>query len=181
MRTPRMETTQLSVHFENRSALEDITLTFNTGETTSLIGPNGAGKSTLLKCLAGMLAPTHGRVILDGDPVTRPSARVAYVPQRSEVDWTFPVSVLDVALMSRTLRGRRFMLVLERNRQDGLAALEQVGMRRFAAVQIGALSGGQQQRVFIARALLQDAEVFLLDEPFAGIDAPSQALIVAFL
>ncbi|MGH2616125.1 MAG: metal ABC transporter ATP-binding protein, partial [Thermomicrobiales bacterium] len=178
---PRLETIHLSVHFENRSALENINLSFYPGETTSLVGPNGAGKSTLLKCLGGMLEPTHGSVQLDGQIVHKPSARVAYVPQRSEVDWTFPIGVLDVALMGRTLGSRRLLPISESDRQDALAALDEVGMRRLASVQIGALSGGQQQRVFIARALLQAAEVYLLDEPFTGVDVPTQALVLQIL
>ena len=177
----RMQTVRLSVHFEDRSALEDISLDFQAGETTSLVGPNGAGKSTLLRCLDGILPPTHGEVFLDGQLVLRPSPRVAYVPQRSDVDWKFPISVLDVALMGRALRSTRLMPVPERDREEALAALAQVRMRRFAPVQIGALSGGQQQRVFIARALLQEADVFLLDEPFSGVDAPTQALVLQVL
>src|SRR5215207_10156450 len=178
---PRMQTVRLGVHFEDQSALEDINLDFQIGETTSLVGPNGAGKSTLLKCLDGILAPTHGEVFLDGQPIHRPSPRVAYVPQRSDVDWKFPISVLDVALMGRALRASRLLPIPGRDREDALAALAQVRMRRFAPVQIGALSGGQQQRVFIARALLQDADVFLLDEPFSGVDAPTQALVLQVL
>src|SRR5688500_1476033 len=175
--SPSMTTVRLGVHFAERSALEDVSLDFLVGQTTSLVGPNGAGKSTLLKCLDGILAPTHGEVFLDGKPVHRPSPRVAYVPQRSDVDWRFPISVLDVALMGRALRANRLMPVPERDREDALAALAEVRMRRFAPVQIGALSGGQQQRVIIARALLQEADVFLLDEPFSGVDAPTQALV----
>jgi manganese/zinc/iron transport system ATP- binding protein len=178
---PRLRTVRLGVHFAERSALEDISLDFRAGETTSLVGPNGAGKSTLLKCLDGILAPTHGEVFLDGQPVHRPSPRVAYVPQRSDVDWKFPISVLDVTLMGRSLRGNRLIPVLDRDREDALSALTEVRMRRFAPVQIGALSGGQQQRVFIARALLQRADVFLLDEPFSGVDAPTQALVLQVL
>jgi manganese/zinc/iron transport system ATP- binding protein len=178
---PRMQTVLLGVHFEDRSALEDINLAFQAGETTSLVGPNGAGKSTLLRCLDGIMAPTHGEIFLDGQPVHRPSPRVAYVPQRSDVDWKFPISVLDVALMGRALRATRLLPVPVRDREDALAALAQVRMRRFAPVQIGALSGGQQQRVFIARALLQEADVFLLDEPFSGVDAPTQALVLQVL
>ena len=178
---PRMRTVRLGVHFEDRLALEDISLDFQTGETTSLIGPNGAGKSTLLRCLDGILPPTHGEVFLDGQPVHRPSPRVAYVPQRSDVDWKFPISVLDVALTGRALRANRLLPVPAGYREDALAALAQVRMRRFAHVQIGALSGGQQQRVFIARALLQEADVFLLDEPFSGVDAPTQALVLQVL
>ena len=178
---PRMKTVRLGVHFAERSALNDINLDFLPRQTTSLVGPNGAGKSTLLKCLDGILAPTHGEVFLDGKPVLRPSPRVAYVPQRSDVDWRFPISVLDVALMGRALRASRFLPVPDRDREDALAALSEVRMRRFAPVQIGALSGGQQQRVIIARALLQEADVFLLDEPFTGVDAPTQALVLRVL
>jgi ABC-type Mn2+/Zn2+ transport system ATPase subunit len=178
---PRLRTEHLSVHFEDRSALEEINLTFQVGEMTSLVGPNGAGKSTLLRCLDGILEPTHGRVLLDGQPLGRPSARIAFVPQRSEVDWRFPISVLDVAIMGRALRSNRFLPVAVTDRQDALSALEEVGMRRFANVQIGALSGGQQQRVFIARALLQNADVILLDEPFTGVDAPTQSLVLQIL
>ena len=175
---PRIQTIHLSVHFEDRSALEDITLVFHAGTTASLVGPNGAGKSTLLKCLAGILAPTHGEVLIDGQLVRRPSPRIAYVPQRSDVDWKFPISVLDVALMGRALGVSRLLPIPESDRQDALAVLDEVRMRRFASVQIGALSGGQQQRVFIARALLQEADVFLLDEPFSGVDLPTQSLVL---
>jgi ABC-type Mn2+/Zn2+ transport system ATPase subunit len=180
-RAPRLATEHLSVHFEDRSALDDVSLRFYPGETTSLVGPNGAGKSTLLKCLAGMLPPTHGTVLLDGTPVCRPSQRVAYVPQRSEVDWGFPISVLDVALLGRALDVNRLWPVPMRDRQAALSALDAVRMSRFASVQIGALSGGQQQRVFIARALLQQADVLLLDEPFSGVDAPTQSLVLDIL
>jgi ABC-type Mn2+/Zn2+ transport system ATPase subunit len=174
----RMQANHLSVHFANRSALEDVTLDFRAGETTSLVGPNGAGKSTLLKCLSGILAPTHGEVLLDGQTIRKPTPHVAYVPQRSDVDWKFPINVLDVTLMGRALRANRLHAVSKRDRQDALAALHEVRMGRFASIQIGALSGGQQQRVFIARALLQQADVYLLDEPFSGVDAPTQTLVL---
>jgi ABC-type Mn2+/Zn2+ transport system ATPase subunit len=180
-RQPSLRTIHLSVHFEDRSALEDVNLSFFSGQMTSLVGPNGAGKSTLLKTLDGILQPTHGSVLIHGDAVRRPSSRVAYVPQRSDVDWRFPINVLDVALMGRALQARRLLPIPETDRQDALAALDEVGMRQFASVQIGALSGGQQQRVFIARALLQDAQIFLLDEPFSGVDVPTQTLVLRIL
>jgi len=148
-------------------------------EIVGLLGPNGAGKSTLLKALAGMLPPTHGVVRLDGQLVRRPSPAVAYVPQRTGVDWSFPIGVLDVALMGRRLRRSRMAPLGAGDRADALDALERVGMRGLAQVQIGQLSGGQQQRVFLARALVQDGEVYLLDEPFAGVDVPTQELLVA--
>ena len=173
-----LETADLSVHFGARSALEGITERFGPAEAVSLLGPNGAGKSTLLKVLAGMLPPTHGRVAMGGAPIRRPDPAVVYVPQRTGVDWTFPVGVLDVALMGRA-RGRSRLAPFGRaDRAAALAALARVGMERFAGVQIGQLSGGQQQRVFLARALLQAGAVYLLDEPFAGVDVPTQELLI---
>ncbi|MFT4041369.1 MAG: metal ABC transporter ATP-binding protein, partial [Thermomicrobiales bacterium] len=179
--TPRLRTENLGVHFEDRSALEDVSVSFFPRQTTSLVGPNGAGKSTLLRCLDGLLDPTHGAVFLNDEQLCRPSSRIAYVPQRSEVDWTFPISVLEVVLMGRSLRRSRLGRIPSGDRAAATGALETVGMQRFAGVQIGALSGGQQQRVFLARALIQDAEVYLLDEPFTGVDVPSQALILEVL
>lgn len=178
---PRISTEHLAVHFEQRSALEDISLTFCSAQIVSLIGQNGAGKSTLLKCMAGILMPTHGLVLLNGEPLTRPSASIAYVPQRSDVDWTFPISVLDVALMGQGLHSNRLLPLSSGNRREALAALDRVGMAALAGIQIGALSGGQQQRVFLARALLQRANVFLFDEPFSGIDIPTQTLVLDIL
>ena len=177
--TPRLETEALSVHFGPRWALECVDARFEAGETVSLLGPNGAGKSTLLKALAGMLLPSHGEVRLDGHPVRRPSSAVVYVAQRTGVDWAFPVSVLDVTLMGRATRRSRLAPFARADRAAALAALERVDMRQLAHVQIGQLSGGQQQRVFLARALVQDGDVFLLDEPFAGVDVPTQELLVA--
>jgi len=168
----------LSVHFDNRSALANISTSFSQGETVSLVGPNGAGKSTLLRVLAGLLPATHGIVTFRETPIEGPNTAVVYVPQRTSVDWSFPVSVLDVVLMAlakRRPRGRPFR---SNDREAALASLERTGMRRFADVQIGQLSGGQQQRVFLARALLQEGEVYLLDEPFAGVDVPTQELLV---
>jgi ABC-type Mn2+/Zn2+ transport system ATPase subunit len=176
--TPRIRTDNLSVHFGDRSALDTINVSFVAGQTTSILGPNGAGKSTLLKTIAGMLHATHGRVLLDGEAVTGPCSRVVYVPQRSSVDWTFPISVLDVALMGVGLRRSRFTPLAAADRDAALAALDAVNMNRLAKVQIGQLSGGQQQRVFLARALLQQGDVYLLDEPFTGVDVPTQGLLV---
>jgi ABC-type Mn2+/Zn2+ transport system ATPase subunit len=174
----RLETADLSVHFENRSALEAINLRFDAGETVSLLGPNGAGKSTLLKVLCGMLLPTHGAVRLNGQPLHRGNRGIVYVPQRTSVDWTFPVSVLDVVLMARGRVRQRWRPFGNNDVEAALHGLDEVGMRRLADVQIGALSGGQQQRAFLARALVQQGDVYLLDEPFAGVDVPTQELLV---
>src|SRR5215207_4620039 len=165
----RLKTADLSVHFEHRSALEAINLRFDAGETVSLLGPNGAGKSTLLKVLCGMLLPTHGAVQLNDQPLRRGNRGIVYVPQRTSVDWTFPVSVLDVVLMARGQVRPRWRPFGEDDAEAALHGLDEVGMRRLADVQIGALSGGQQQRVFLARALVQQGDVYLLDEPFAGV------------
>jgi ABC-type Mn2+/Zn2+ transport system ATPase subunit len=174
----RLETLNLGVHFENRSALEVVSLRFNAGETVSILGPNGAGKSTLLKVLAGMLPPTHGTVTLENQPIRRGNRRIVYVPQRTSVDWTFPVSVLDVVLMARAPVRPRWLPFGDDDVAAALLGLDEVGMRHFADIQIGSLSGGQQQRVFLARALVQQGEVYLLDEPFAGVDVPTQELLV---
>ncbi|MCA9863265.1 MAG: ATP-binding cassette domain-containing protein, partial [Thermomicrobiales bacterium] len=123
---PLLWTDHLSVHFEDRSALDDVSVAFYPAQTTSLVGPNGAGKSTLLRCLDGLLEPTHGAVYLGGAQVHRPSARIAYVPQRSEVDWTFPISVLDVVLMGRSLRRSRFRPLPAADREAARQALETV-------------------------------------------------------
>ncbi len=179
MTAARLTVENLGVHFGDRSALEGVSVSFRAGESVSLLGPNGAGKSTLLKVIAGVLPPTHGRLALSGQPINGPNHAVVYVPQRSSVDWTFPVSVLDVVLMARARRRSRLVPLGNQDREHALAALDQVGMRRFAPVQIGQLSGGQQQRVFLARALLQEGEVYLLDEPFTGVDVPTQELVVS--
>jgi manganese/zinc/iron transport system ATP- binding protein len=169
------------VHFEQRSALLDVTASFSAGQTTSLVGPNGAGKSTLLRVLAGLQPPTHGDVLFRGASIAGPNANVVYVPQRTSVDWSFPVSVLDVVLMGVARRTTRLRPFGPADRDDALGALAQTGMDHLAGVQIGQLSGGQQQRVFLARALLQRGEVYLLDEPFAGVDIPTQELLVSLL
>jgi manganese/zinc/iron transport system ATP- binding protein len=178
IQSPRLETADLGVHFERRSALEVVNLRFGVRETVSILGPNGAGKSTLLKVLAGMLPPTHGSVRLEGQSIRRGNRRIVYVPQRTSVDWTFPVSVFDVVLMARAPLRSRWLPFGDADTQAALHGLDEVGMRQLADVQIGALSGGQQQRVFLARALVQQGDVYLLDEPFAGVDVPTQELLV---
>ena len=176
--TTRLEARDLGVHFGDRSALEQINLTLVGGEAVSVLGPNGAGKSTLLKTLSGMLPPTHGEVRRDGRSVRGGDPCIVYVPQRSSVDWSFPISVLDVTLMGGNRRRSRLLPFSEADQGRALVALRSVGMDQLASVQIGQLSGGQQQRVFLARALLQDGRIYLLDEPFTGVDVPTQGLLV---
>ena len=177
----RIQTQGLSVHFDDRSALEDIDLSLSPGEIVALVGPNGAGKSTLMRVLAGILPPSHGRVLVEGEESHGPNPCIIYVPQRSAVDWAFPIDVTEVVLLARRKTRTRLLPFGNPDRAAALDALRQVGMEQFAGVQISRLSGGQQQRVFLARALLQNGDVYLLDEPFTGVDIPTQEIVVEVL
>ena len=140
-----------------------------------IIGPNGGGKSTLLKAVLGLVPKLRGTVELLGRPVNRKARRlVGYVPQREDVDWNFPVSAFDVVMMGRVPSVKLFWQPTARDKELAWEALRTVGMEKFADTRIGEFSGGQQQRIFLARALAQEAEVLLLDEPVSGVDAPSQ-------
>lgn len=177
--SPIIECQDLSVHYEDRSALRNVTLDIYPGEILGLLGPNGAGKSTLLKVIAGMLPASHGEVRFRGERIDGANACITYVPQRSDVDWTFPISVLDATLLGLAPKRSRWTPFTRKDRESALHALEQVRMDHLASAQIGALSGGQQQRVFLARALLACGDVLLLDEPFTGVDIPTQEMLVA--
>lgn len=159
------------------TALEAANIRIGRGQRAALIGPNGAGKSTLLKAMVGLLPLTRGEIQVLGEPAHVGRHRVAYVPQSREVDWHFPITVFDVALMGRDahLRWPRWPRAHDRNL--AMTALEEVGMAPLAKRPIASLSGGQRQRVFIARALAQQAEVLLLDEPFGGVDTATEQLI----
>lgn len=178
---PVLSTESLTVHYDKRPAIHDISLSIRAGETMSLLGPNGSGKSTLLKSLGGMLQPSHGTVTFHGLPLTRPHPSITYVPQRSGADWSFPISVLECVLLGTRERRPRWKPFDRSEKQRALAALNKTGMADLAHVQIGALSGGQQQRVFLARALLACGTVLLLDEPFTGVDVPTQELLVGLI
>jgi len=177
----RIQTLGLSVHFEDRSALENIDISLAPGEIVALVGPNGAGKSTLMRVLAGILPPSHGQVLLNGAESHGPNPCIIYVPQRTAVDWTFPINVIEVVLLARRKARSRMMPFGGQDRTAAIDALRQVGMERFSEVQISRLSGGQQQRVFLARALIQNGDVYLLDEPFTGVDIPTQEIVVDVL
>ena len=176
---PALTTLNLSVHYGNRPALEDISIEVRAGEVVGLLGPNGAGKSTLLKVIAGMVPASHGGCLFHGRPIRGAEAGITYVPQRSSAVWTFPISVLDAVLLGLARTTPRFRGFAASERQQAVAALRHVEMERYAQVQIGALSGGQQQRVFLARALLACGSVLLLDEPFTGVDVPTQELFIS--
>jgi manganese/zinc/iron transport system ATP- binding protein len=171
----------LTVSYQNKPVLWDIDLDIPPGVLAGIIGPNGAGKSTLIKTILGLVRPAAGHVYIHGLPYKRQRRRVGYVPQRSSVDWDFPTTALDVVTMG--LYGRLGWL-----RRPGRAhlraarnALELVGMEALADRQISQLSGGQQQRVFLARALVQEADVYFLDEPLAGVDATTERAIIDIL
>lgn len=171
----------LTVAYGEKPAVFSVDMSVQQGTMTAIVGPNGAGKSTLLKAVLGLVKPLSGDVSLFGLPLARVRDRLAYVPQRASVDWDFPARVIDVVLMGMY----RELGLLRRIRPDHLAraraCLARVGMEDFATRQIGQLSGGQQQRVFLARALAQAADLYLLDEPFAGVDAATEKAIIDVL
>jgi manganese/iron transport system ATP-binding protein len=170
-----LEIKNLSVAYNGRPALEGITFSVPKGAMLGVVGPNGGGKSTLLKAMLGLVRPQTGTVEILGRWVDRRVRKlVGYVPQREDVDWNFPVSAFDVAMMGRVPSMRPFRRPTARDRELVWEALKTAGMERLADTPIGGLSGGQQQRVFLARALAQEAQVLLLDEPVSGVDAPSQ-------
>jgi manganese/zinc/iron transport system ATP- binding protein len=171
----------MTVSYGDKPALFSVDATFPAGAMSAIVGPNGAGKSTFLKAALGLIPMVSGEVRFFGQALSEARPRIAYVPQRASVDWDFPTTVIDVVLMGRY---RSLGLLRRVSRADmALArdALARVGMDGFASRQIGQLSGGQQQRVFLARALAQRADLYLLDEPFAGVDAATERAIVAVL
>lgn len=171
----------VTVAYHRKPVLWDVDYDAPEGRLVGIIGPNGAGKSTLLKAVLDLVPKASGRVMIYGEPYRRQRHRVAYVPQRETVDWDFPVSALDVVAMGRYRRIGWFRPVGRAHRSAALAALERVGMADYARRQISQLSGGQQQRVFLARALAQDARIYLMDEPFASVDAATERAIVDVL
>ncbi|HEX6132849.1 MAG TPA: metal ABC transporter ATP-binding protein [Longimicrobiales bacterium] len=176
-----IEVNDLTVAYREQPVLWDVDLTVPAGVLMAIVGPNGAGKTTLIKAMLGLLKPAAGQVLIHGRPYDEQRRLIAYVPQRGTVDWDFPTSVLDVVQMGRYGALGWLRRVGRRERELAMAALEKVGMTDFAHRQISQLSGGQQQRVFLARALVQDARVYLMDEPFQGVDAKTERAIVTVL
>lgn len=172
---------QLSVNYDKTPVLWDIHCHIPEGKLVGIIGPNGAGKSTLLKTLLGMTKPLSGRIEFFNQTYKKVRHRIAYVPQRSSVDWDFPITAFEVVLMGRYGKLGIFKWPKLADKKAALNALEMVGMLPFANRQISQLSGGQQQRLFIARALLQDADLYLMDEPFAGVDMATEKAIIALM
>lgn len=179
--SPVIDVTDLTVAYRDRPVLWDIDLQVPHGVLLAIVGPNGAGKTTLIKAMLGLVQPAAGRVLFNGKPYPEQRRLVGYVPQRGSVDWDFPINALDVVLMGRYGALGWFRRPGKREREMALEALEKVGMSAFADRQISQLSGGQQQRIFLARALVQDAQLYLMDEPFQGVDATTERAIVALL
>lgn len=182
MKTDSMlEITDLTVAYDNKPVLWDIDLSIPQGVLMAIVGPNGAGKTTLIKAIQGLVPTAAGKVLVSGKQYSENRGLVGYVPQRGSVDWDFPTSVADVVKMGTY--GTLGWFRRPGRKEEAMAheALEKVGMLDFKDRQISKLSGGQQQRVFLARALVQNAEIYLMDEPFQGVDATTEKAIVKIL
>lgn len=178
---PSIEIHNLTVSYDRRPVLWDIDFTIPQGQLIGVIGPNGSGKTTLLKSIMDLIPTNSGYVKLFDRALSEVRHRVSYVPQRESVDWDFPINVLEVVEMGRYSQRNIFGRLSKADKTIAKEALAKVGMQDFADRQISQLSGGQQQRVFIARALAQQADLYLMDEPFAGVDAASEAAILELL
>jgi manganese/zinc/iron transport system ATP- binding protein len=176
-----VELRNVTVSYDRKPAIRSVSVDLPAGERIAIVGPNGAGKSTLIKAVVGLVTMDSGQIRVHGEPIERVRQRVAYVPQRGIIDWDFPVLVRDVVIMGRFGRIGWFRRPGKADRSIAADALERVGMTEFGERQIGQLSGGQQQRVFLARALAQEADVLLLDEPFVGVDAATEEAIFGLL
>jgi manganese/zinc/iron transport system ATP- binding protein len=171
----------LTVAYREKAVLWDIDLDVPAGVLMAVIGPNGAGKTTLMKAMLGLVRPAAGKVLIHGKPYLQQRRLVGYVPQRGSVDWDFPTTVLDVVMMGRYGQLGWVRRPGRKEKEKAREALEKVGMGSFVDRQISQLSGGQQQRVFLARALVQEAGVYFMDEPFQGVDATTERTIIALL
>lgn len=178
---PVIEVHNVTVSYDKKPAIWNVDFSLPEGKLVGIIGPNGAGKSTVIKAIMGLVPLSNGAVRLFGQPLREVRRRVSYVPQRESVDWDFPANVIDVALMGRY--GKRGLIggLSTEDRQIAMECLRKVRMEEFAHRQIAQLSGGQQQRVFLARSLAQQADLYLMDEPFAGIDAATENAILELL
>jgi manganese/zinc/iron transport system ATP- binding protein len=176
-----IDVTDLTVAYREKPVLWDIDLAVPSGVLLAIVGPNGAGKSTLIKAMLGLVNSAAGQVQIFGAPYKQQRRFVGYVPQRGSVDWDFPTTVLDVVTMGTYGKLGWFRRPGAAERNAALNALQKVGMTEIAQRQISQLSGGQQQRVFLARALVQDARVYFMDEPFQGVDALTEKAIVSIL
>jgi ABC-type Mn2+/Zn2+ transport system ATPase subunit len=172
-----IEITNLSVNYDNQLALKNVNLTIDSGQMIAIIGQNGSGKSTLIKAILGLIPAQFEKVLFFGHQLTQVRSQVTYIPQRESIDWDFPISVYEVVEMGRLNPNKWWKKSGQMDKQLIHEALEKVGMLSEASKQIGELSGGQQQRVFLARALVQNTSLLIMDEPFSGVDIRSQKVI----
>jgi len=179
--TPALELHDLTVSYAKKPVLYGVDVQVPQGALVGIIGPNGAGKSTMIRAIMGLTPASSGWVQIFGESFEKNRHRVGYVPQREQVDWDFPVNVMDVVLMGRYGRRGWLRRVTREDKKIAEESLDKVGMLPFRNRQIANLSGGQQQRVFLARALAQQSDLYLMDEPFAGVDATTERAIVTLL
>ena len=180
-KTYAIQVDDLTVAYDYKPVLWDIDLKIPEGVLMAIVGPNGAGKSTLIKAILGIIKPIAGSVKIFGKPYKKQVDKVAYVPQKGSVDWDFPTTALDVVMMGTYGTLGWIKRPGQKEKKTSLEALEKVGMLEFKNRQISQLSGGQQQRIFLARALVQNASIYLMDEPFQGVDATTEKAIINIL
>ena len=176
-----IETHNLTVSYNRRPVLWNIDFELPTGSIVGIIGPNGSGKTTLLKAIMGLVPTSSGYVKIFGKDLADVRQQISYVPQRESVDWDFPASVMDIVLMGRYKKSNLMRRISKEDREIAVEALEKVNMLEFSNRQISQLSGGQQQRVFIARSLAQGGDLYIMDEPFVGVDAATEEAILSLL
>ncbi len=181
MKPSAVEVNQLTVSYDQTSALWDVSFCVPEGKMVGVIGPNGAGKSSLLKAMVGLVKPLSGKTLFFGEPFKKVRKRIAYIPQKGAIDWEFPITVFDVVLMGRYGHLPGLKWYRKADRAAAHQILKLLEMDHLQNRQISELSGGQQQRLFIARALMQDADLFLLDEPFSGVDQSTEKMIIDIL
>ncbi|KON88205.1 manganese transporter [Sporosarcina globispora] len=181
MKDPAISIQDLYVSYYGNEAVKGVSLSVNTGNLVGIIGPNGAGKSTFLKAMLNLIPKDKGDVKVMGRTIKEVRKNIAYVPQRNDIDWDFPITVLDAVLIGTYPHLKLFRRPKKKDKEWAIECLQRVGMEEFSKRQIGELSGGQQQRVFLARALAQKADLFFLDEPFVGVDVSSEETIVKIL
>lgn len=181
MNDPAISIEDLHVSYFGNEAVTGVSLTVNTGNLVGIIGPNGAGKSTFLKAMLNLIPKDKGAVRVMGKSIAEVRKSIAYVPQRNDIDWDFPITVHDAVLIGTYPHLKLFRRPKKKDKEWAMECLQRVGMQEFSKRQIGELSGGQQQRVFLARALAQKADLFFLDEPFVGVDVSSEETIVNIL
>lgn len=176
-----LEVNDLYVSYYGNAAIQNISFSIKPGMLVGVVGPNGAGKSTLLKSILNLIPRDKGEVKINGRAIDQVRKQIAYVPQRSQIDWDFPITVLETVLLGTYPKLGLFKKPKQKDKEWALQCLQRVGMENYSKRQIGELSGGQQQRVFLARALAQQSDIFFLDEPFVGIDVSSEETIIKIL